>query len=184
MTEIAELVETHTGTSSMRAIADTGISRRSIQRILHDLGLKSHLKILQQLEPEDCDRHIEFASWALDKMTADETFLFTIIFSDETIFLHQQSCEQANWSRTNPEVIAEKPLHSAKVVVRGEISSLEVLGPFFFEWTVNGENYRQKCSNNFSCQNTTRSGRVLVPKGRGTATLRPWCTRAPQRTLS
>ena len=147
MTEVAELVETHAGTSSRRASAETGISRRSIQRILHDLGLKSYrLKILQQLEPDDCDRRIEFASWALEKMTADEAFLFTTIFSDEAIFHTNGRVNKQNVrirSRTNPEVIAVKPLHSEKVVVWGAISSLEVYGPFFFEGTVNGENYRQ-----------------------------------------
>ena len=41
MAEVAELVESNPMTSSRRASAETGVLRRSLQRILHDLGVTS-----------------------------------------------------------------------------------------------------------------------------------------------
>jgi hypothetical protein len=73
-----------------------------------------------------------------------EDILDITFFTDEA-WLHlsgyvnsQNSCV---WSATNPHEIKDAPLHDQKVGVRGAISRNRIIGPLFFDDTVNSERY-------------------------------------------
>ena len=60
----------------------------------------------------------------------------TIIFSDEShIYLRGLMNKQnfRKWSRTKPEEVYGKPLHSQKVTVWCGLISNRIYGPYFFE---------------------------------------------------
>ena len=87
---------------------------------------------------------MQFAEWVLSSITEEPQFLSTLMFSDESNFylnghVNKQNCRI--WASENPRRFSEQPLHSEKVIVWAAMSHRGVLGPFFFEESVNGENY-------------------------------------------
>lgn len=133
--------------SVRRAEMELNLSRSAIHRTLQQIGLKAYkIKVLQALIPEDKDRRVQFAEWVLNSITEEPQFLSTLMFSDEAIFqvdgrVNKQNCRI--WACENPRSYRERPLHSEKVIVWAAMSHHGVLGPFFFDDTVNGENYLQ-----------------------------------------
>jgi hypothetical protein len=66
------------------------------------------------------------------------------IFSDETWFRLSEYLNSQNgrvWSAFNPHEIMEIPLHNQRVGVFCAISRSRIIGPIFFEDTVNSERY-------------------------------------------
>ena len=55
--------------------------------------------------------------------------------------VNKQNCRI--WATQNPHAIHEQPLHDQKTTVWCGFSSKGVIGPYFFDGTVNGERYRQ-----------------------------------------
>ena len=87
---------------------------------------------------------MEFAEWVLARVTDDTQFLSNLMFSDESNFrvdgrVNKQNCRI--WARENPRSFTEQPLHSDKVIVWAAMSHRGIIGPFFFDESVNGENY-------------------------------------------
>ena len=66
------------------------------------------------------------------------------MFSDESNFhvngrVNKQNCRIR--ARENPRSFTEQQLHSDKVIVWAAMSHRGIIGPFFFDGSVNGENY-------------------------------------------
>ena len=100
--------------------------------------------MLQAPKPEDKNRRLQFAEWALNCAAEEPQFLSTLMFSDEAIFhvdgrVNKQNCRIL--ACENPRICHEQPLHSEKVVVWIALSHRGVLGPFFFDASVTGESY-------------------------------------------
>ena len=95
--------------------ADLCINRESVRRILKkDLGLKSYkLQTSQQLSL----RRLEFCSRIKRMVEQREIDIGTIIFSDKSHIYFRSFMNKQNFkklSRTKPEEVYEKPLHSPK----------------------------------------------------------------------
>lgn len=153
--------------SIRRAELELQLSRSAIHRNLQEIGMKPFkmkvsfltfcfvfscclqqalffTQVLQALIPEDKDRRVQFAEGILRSIANDPEFLSKMMFSDESIFhldgrVNKQNCRI--WSRENPRSYREQPLHSEKVVVWAALSHRGVIGPFFFDGNVTGENY-------------------------------------------
>ena len=101
-----------------RASNELGIARRSLGRIMLDLGLRPYRpRLLQALNEDDPD-------------LPDQ-----ILWTDEAIFQINGRVSRHNcvyWSHTNPHIIIEQELNVPKVVVWGGIWSHDVVGPFLF----------------------------------------------------
>lgn len=132
---------------SSRTIArETGISQRSVIRILHKHGYRSYkMSRHQELLPGDEERRIIFASEALEKCHEDPDFPRNIIFTDESSFtLHHAPNVQnfREWSQTNPRSVHDTySQHPGKVNVWVGIVDHTIIGPFFIEGCLTGEKY-------------------------------------------
>lgn len=136
------------------------LSQTTTWRILRkDLGLHPYKIVLtQELKPLDHQKRREFANLVLEHLEIEPNFFKNIIFSDEAHFhldgtVNKQNCRY--WNETNPQIIQEKLLHSAKVTVWCGLWHGGIIGPYFFEdgqgatVTVNGDRYRSMITDFF-----------------------------------
>jgi hypothetical protein len=148
-----DLLEEDPNLSTRRGAQALGISRMSMQRILHiDLELFPYkIQMVQQLKPEDYPRRLEYGKMMKNLERSEDDFWNKIIMSDEAHFdlngnVNKQTCRF--WADKNPEQYREKPLHDKRVTVWAGICSDCIIGPFFFEnddgeaISVNGDRYR------------------------------------------
>ncbi len=131
--------------SSRRLSAEMEVSQRSILRILHEQKWKPYIpRLLHALHDGDDDRRLQFCEEFLAKLDEEESMLDNIWWSDEAKFLLNGTINRHNcvyWAAENPRVSVEKEVNLPGVTVWAAISSSGIIGPFFFEGTVNGRNY-------------------------------------------
>lgn len=93
----------------------------------------------------------DFCAWFIRQCEQDPAFVSQIWYSDEAHFHLDGRVNSQNfrfWSKDKPDVVAEAPLHSAKITVWCAMSARGIIGPYFFEdgggdtQTVNAERYR------------------------------------------
>lgn len=100
---------------------------------------------MQELKPTDPGKRLEYCEWfnnfiqqnGIDVL--DETF-----FTDEAWFHlsgYMNSQNSRMWNTENPFCIHEEPLHSAKIGVWIGISRRRIVGPIFFNGTINAQRY-------------------------------------------
>jgi len=141
------ILKSPTRSARMQA-RNLNLSEPTVRRILHrDLNFHPY-KILcvQQLLPVDYEARMKFSRIMLQKIEAEEIPLNSILITDEAHFYLNGDVNKQNlryWSSNNPQIISEKPLHSPKVTVWMGVATWGVIGPYFFDGTVNGESYRQ-----------------------------------------
>jgi len=138
------------GKSTRKAAAELGISRRSVQRILkNDLHLFPYkITVLHGLTARDKQSRLEFAEWT----QREQMTMHNVWFSDEAHFHLNGVVNKQNvrfWASENPYVISEKVRHAPRVTVWVAISSHGIIGPFFFNETVNAERYLDVLGNSF-----------------------------------
>lgn len=127
--------------------ASLGLSERTVRRILHD-DLHFHpykMLMTQQLLTTDHATRLQFCERLLDEIESNDFPIDKVLFTDEAHFYLHGDVNTQNmryWSSENPRIIQEKPLHSPKVTVWMGIASFDIIGPYFFEETVNGDRYR------------------------------------------
>lgn len=132
-------------TSLRRAANTINISHMSVHRILKKYKYHPYkLKIVQQLNANDFAARITFAEEMLSKIEDSNDYLRHLMFSDEAHFhlhggVNRHNCRY--WTTVNPHWYSEKPLHSPRTTVWAAIWHGGVIGPFFFDDNVNGENY-------------------------------------------
>ena len=85
-----------------------------------------------------------FAETQIQLLNDDpDSFKFFLSTDEVNFYLHglvnRHNCRY--WSDTRPAWYQERPLHSPKVVVWGGVWEGGVVGPFFFDGNVNGDNY-------------------------------------------
>ena len=129
------------------------VSISTSQRILKENKIKPY-KITKKhrlLEP-DYRKRFEFSNFILNKIYEDEHFTDYLIFTDEAWFsstcdINSQNCRY--WSPINPDQYIEMPLHDQKIMVFAAITSGHVIGPIFFESSVNQHTYHDMIINEF-----------------------------------
>lgn len=138
--------------SARRHSLELGLSNRTLRRILKN-DLKFHpykMQIVQHLKPQDYNNRVRFCEQMLNVIEQDEDRIHNLWMSDEAHFHLSGFVNKQNfryWSESNPKNLHEKPLHSPKVTVWCAMSSLGIIGPFFFEddlgytVTVNSDRY-------------------------------------------
>nr|XP_034195052.1 uncharacterized protein LOC117611224 [Osmia lignaria] len=76
---------------------ESGLSRRSILRILHVNRFHPfHISLHQQLSENDFQRRLQFCKWGLQKLQDDEMFLNKILFTDEATFTNHGAVNRHN----------------------------------------------------------------------------------------
>ncbi|GFT01802.1 tc3a_0 protein [Trichonephila clavipes] len=111
---------------------------------------------MNRLTPEQ--RFQIVVEWAQNEIAVVLDFHKRILFSDEAHFwlngyVNKQNCRI--WSKANPQVYVETPLHPEKLTVWCALWAGGIIGPYFFKndeghnVTVNGDRYRAMITNFF-----------------------------------
>lgn len=131
--------------SGKRAAVQLDLSRRSLHRIMHDLGLKVYRpRLLQELKAVDRPKRVEFCEWFLIMSAADPDFVNSILWSDEAIFKVNGRVNRHNcvyWADENPQEILQREVNSPGIMVWAGVNVRGVIGPYFFEQSVNADSY-------------------------------------------
>lgn len=120
--------------SGRRIASSVRTSHKTTQRILiMDLGLHPYkFQMVQELQPGDFEKRLEFAKVMLKQFDNFNNILFT----DEAHFHLSGPLNRQNYrfySEENPRNILETGLHPKKCTAWVGLASWGVIGPFFFE---------------------------------------------------
>lgn len=137
---------TRNPTISLRRLSQKSNQSVSLCRKVAKYKLKMlpyRVSCYQELKNADYNKRVAYCNWFnIFKTTLnvlDKTF-----FTDEAWFyLNGYVCSQNNrhWATHNPHDFVEKPLHPIKVGVWTAISKKRIIGPIFFQETVNTDRY-------------------------------------------
>lgn len=123
-----------------------GIGKTHLQRIYKENKIRPYKpKFLHTLQPGDEDKRLLFCVTLGEKILENRNYHKYIIFSDESTFttngvVSSQNCR--HWSRDNPHfTINTKSQYYKKINVWCAISYDKVIGPYFFDTTVNQNSY-------------------------------------------
>ncbi len=145
--EIEEMVVSNPRLSVRQGADQTGISKSSYQRAMDQLNFKPYRPtLIVHLNEDDFDRRSEFCEIWLDKFANDSDLLDRIFWSDEAKFSMNSTVNRHNctyWARENPHFHFEVPNNQQGVTVWCGMSSNGLIGPFFFNDTVNGPLYKE-----------------------------------------
>jgi hypothetical protein len=143
--EIGAQIET-SPTKSLHLLAvQCGVSKASVQRATELLKLRPcEIRAVQQLFPPDWEARSRYCRWFQESVAngiLDPELLF---FSDEAWFTLKGNVNSLNniyWCSKNSPVVPEVHSHDPKVGVWCAVSARKVIGPVFFEETINSYRY-------------------------------------------
>lgn len=131
--------------STRRASLQLGLSRRTYQRILKDLGIHVYRpQLVQELSEDDYDRRLEFAEWFNGCADEDPRFYRQFLWSDEATFKLNGIVNRHNcvfWASDNPHITMEQALNLPGVMVWCGVSVYGIIGPYFFEGNATAQTY-------------------------------------------
>lgn len=121
-------------------------SQTTVHRVIHRLGFRPYkFHHAVALKETDWMKRLEYCEWFKSTILQQPTLVEDIIFTDEAIFyLHgnSNSKNEVYWSQENPHVIKETHhSYNPKVLVWFGMHGFNVLGPYFFDVTLNSERY-------------------------------------------
>ena len=124
----------------------TNISGRSVRRILKKHKYHAyHIQLHQELNNGDVQRRTEFCNWAIQTMEEDGTFFNRVLFSDEATFHRNGSVNRHNfhyYADENPNYFRQTYCqHRWSLNVWGGIIGEYIIGPYFFERSLNGPRF-------------------------------------------
>ncbi|CAI9738112.1 XP_014784835.1PREDICTED: uncharacterized protein LOC106879674 [Octopus vulgaris] len=129
-------------TSAVRLSAELDISRSSLRRILQENGYKAyHPKLIYCLVQDDAERRLQMCQLFISLFENYPQLFNKIMWSGEASFKLNGMIKRHNcviYATENPHY---EPLNEPGVTVWGALSSDGLLGPYFFNETVTGDNY-------------------------------------------
>lgn len=135
-------------TKSLRRISqEVNLSLNTCHKIARkDLHLTPYrMKTFHELLPPDHARRLTYCQWFTEHLMQDDGLLDLTFFSDESwchLSGYVNSQTMRYWSAENPHIFRETPLHPVKVGIFVAVSRRRIIGPIFFDYTINGERYR------------------------------------------
>jgi len=141
--QLTTMVTDFASLSIRKAASALPVSESTTRKIMReDLKLKPYKQQhCQVLKSPDFDKRLFFAQWllSLPKQTK-----FCTYFTDEAYFHLQQPVNKQNnriWSTEKPLEFTEMTKYPSKLSVWCAISAEGIIGPYFFESTVNQHTY-------------------------------------------
>jgi hypothetical protein len=126
--------------SLLRLSQETGYSLTMCQRASKQAKIRPYrVTAVQELIEPDKIKCVHYCSWFLNLVERNPGILTMAWFTDEAWF-HLSG--YVNSQNTRPCAFTETPLHPQKVGVWCAISAERVIGPIFFERTVNSDVYK------------------------------------------
>ena len=103
------------------------------------------VSVVPRLFPEDFNKRVAYCQWFSNNLNDDAT-LDNTFFSDES-WVHLSgyinSQNYRTWATENPHEFVETDLHPQKLGIIVAMSRRRIIGPIFFEDTINADRYRQ-----------------------------------------
>jgi hypothetical protein len=135
--------------NSVRQVGrDHDVPFTTVHKVLkHEKWHPFKVHLVQELSDDDPDRRMQFSEILMDKCNNDPLFAKTVIFSDESTFtlngeVNRQNCRY--WAKENPKWMREHHTqYPQKINVWAGIVRNKIIGPYFFDGTVNGPTYLQ-----------------------------------------
>lgn len=132
--------------SSRQIERESGISRRSILRILHRHKFHPyHVSLHQELHGNDFMNRVAFCRWAIRQIQNNESFLNTVLFTDEATFTNHGNVNLHNmhlWATENPHWLRQvEHQRQWSVNVWCGIIGDKIIGPYFINANLNGNIY-------------------------------------------
>jgi hypothetical protein len=145
--DIQERIEQSPNKSLRRLSAQTGVSVSSCSKALHkNLHMYPYrVSVVQQLYPRDFQQRITYCHWFNENLNNNDLLDLTF-FTDEAWFHlsgYVNSQNYRTWATNNPHTFVETDLHPLKIGIWVAISRRRIIGPIFFNETINAERYRR-----------------------------------------
>ncbi|GBM67478.1 hypothetical protein AVEN_18366-1 [Araneus ventricosus] len=136
-TALQEASSSALGTCSERGITRTlDMPVSTVRKILRNtLQYPFKIRHVQELVPADLPKRESFAQQFLARMEVDNSWPWTVLWTEEAHFHLQGSVNIQNcriWARENPFQMQPLPLHFQKVTVGCGFTAAFIVGPFFF----------------------------------------------------
>lgn len=146
--EILDLFRQNSTLSTRRAALRLGVNHLTVWRVLNKAHQHPfHLTPVQQLEPADLPRRVEFCRLLLHKEEVDPGYLASILWTDESCFTRDGVTNFHNlheWNENNPHSKRTSSFQRRfSVNVWCGIIKNKLIGPVFLPPRLNGENYLQ-----------------------------------------
>lgn len=132
--------------------ADNEVSKTSVLRLFKLEKYHPYkVQLVQELCEDDYDRRLQFCEIMDNKFNRDPLFRRKIVFSDEATFslngtVNRQNCRY--WSKENPHWMMEgHSQYPRKINVWAGIINNKIIGPYFFDTTLNGQRYLEFLTN-------------------------------------
>lgn len=134
--------------SSRDIASGSGISRRSVLRIMRDHKFRPyHMSLHQELHGNDFQNRIAFCQWAQGRIRQNHDFFLNVLLTDESTFTNHGQVNRHNmhyWSAENPRWIRQvERQYPWSVNVWAGIIGEHIIGLFYFDATLNGERYHR-----------------------------------------
>lgn len=124
---------------------DLSIERTSIRRLLKNNKFHPfHVQLHQELKEQDYQHRIHFCTWMQQELQRRDNILENILFTDECTFHRNGFVNRHNfhyYSDVNPHLFRVHSQQKWTVNVWAGIIGTFVVGPFFFDGTLNSEKY-------------------------------------------
>ena len=144
--QAAAILEHDPNISHRRLAQAIGTSRETARIIMRkDLQLFPYkIQLTQYISPAAISARLDFANLMIEKMERGEIDFGKIIFSDEAHFHLEGYVNRQNmrfWGTSKPDFSAVTRLHPKRVTVWLGINKDGYVGPYFFESSINAEDY-------------------------------------------
>jgi hypothetical protein len=148
-----EILDSEPSTSTRRLAQQLEVFPATAWRIARkDLGVYPYkIQVAQPLDQAAMEKRLEFANIMCD-MINNGLDPDDIIFSDEAHFWLDGYVNRQNyriWGTEKPELVVVRPLHPRRITVWCGLCGDGVLGPYFFDQTVNSERYYDFLANQY-----------------------------------
>lgn len=121
-------------------------SKNTVFRLLHKQKFHPYkVHLVQELSDDDFDRRVQFSETMMELSNANPCLIRNIVFSDEATFflngtVNKQNCRY--WAVENPHWMMEaNTQYPQKLNVWAGIVGSRIIGPYFFDGTLDGEQY-------------------------------------------
>lgn len=123
----------------------TDISRTVVQKILSKNKMHPYrIQRMQELLDDDYEKRLTFCEWAQERIQQNRDFFNFVLFADEATFHKNGFVNRHNfhyYATDQPHCIRTISQTRWSLNVWGGIIGNHVIGPYFFDGTVNGQVY-------------------------------------------
>lgn len=140
--------------SSIRHVAnEVGINPRKVHSILKKFKLRPYKPdLVHHLRAGDSERRLLFIAWVLVKIEDNPHFLKNVLWTDESKFTNNGVINKQNnrfWASNNPHWALETNFQTVwGTNVWCGILGDSIIGPYFYDGTLNGRRYLDFLCNN------------------------------------